>query len=36
MYYEGINSLVEINYEESIMRIEKIDLANDFIKENNK
>lgn len=33
VYYGGINPFMEINYDESIMRIDNTDFAKDFIKE---
>ena len=33
VYYGGINPFIEINYDESIMRIDNIDFVKDFIKE---
>ncbi len=33
VYYGGINPFTEINYDESIMRIDNIDFVKDFIKE---
>jgi len=35
VYYGGINPFIEINYDESIMRIDNIDFVKDFIKEIN-
>lgn len=33
VYYGGINPFIDINYDESIMRIDNIDFVKDFIKE---
>lgn len=36
VYYGGVNPFIELNYDESIMRIDNIDFVKDFIKEINK